>query len=439
MPQRAKLSNGLNILTIEKSELPVVAFGLLLRAGGITDPADKPGLAHLTASMLLEGTTNRTTLQIAEDIEFLGAHLSSQANREYAMLSVETLTSHFATALDIMADVVQNPTFPVKELERVRRERLIDFQRISDNPVAIASRAFRALTYGQGTKYGHPANGNEQSIQNMTRDDLTAQFAGHYRPEDSTLIVVGDVSQSEIISKAEALFGSWSANGTSVAADADSAPPDAPSTTIYIADKPGAAQSIIRAGHLTIPRHHADYYVLALLNYMFGGNFSARLNANLRQDKGYSYGYNSTIDWFTGPSVLAAGGGVQTDVTKEAVVETLKEFADIRENRPVNIEEFNNARDGIFRGLPAQFETQGQALGQLTRMVSFGLPDDYFSQYVANVEAVTLDDIHRVAREQIDDSRLRILVVGDRETIEPGLQELGLPIVNVDYEGQVLS
>ena len=196
---------------------------------------------------------------------------------------------------------------------------------------------------------------------------------------------------------------------------------------------------MIRAGHLTIHRHHADYHVLNLLNHVFGGQFSARLNANLRQEKGYSYGYQSSIDWSTGPSALLAGGSVQTEVTKEAVVETLKEFTDIRRARPVTREEFDDARDGILRGLPSQFETQSQSLQQLTRLVVFDLPDDYFSDYVAKLENASLDEVHRVAGETIDDAHLKILVVGDRTVVEPGLRELDLPIVLVDFEGRELA
>ena len=211
------------------------------------------------------------------------------------------------------------------------------------------------------------------------------------------------------------------------------------STTIYLADKPGAAQSVIQAGHLTVPHHDPDYYALSLLNYVFGGNPVSRLFMNLRQDKGYSYGYYSSIDWLTGPSAIFAGGAVETRVTKEAVAETLKEFADIRAGRPVTRDEYNSARDGIFKQFPSQFETQAQVLQQFAGLVAFRLPDDYYSTYIANLEAVTLEDVHRVGAERIDDGHLMVLVVGDRQVVEPGLRELGLPVVDVDYEGRRLD
>ena len=209
--------------------------------------------------------------------------------------------------------------------------------------------------------------------------------------------------------------------------------------TIYLVDKPGAAQSVIRAGHTTVPRHHPDYYALSMLNYSFGGQATARLFMNLRQDKGYSYGYYSTIEWLTGQSALLAGGAVETAVTKEAVIETLNEFADIRGARPVTQEEFKASRDGMLRGFPAQFETQGQLLQLLSRLAIFRLPDDYYSHYVDNLKAVSLEDVHRVAAERIDDEHLTVLVVGDRDVVEPGLKEIGLPIVLADDYGRQLA
>ena len=440
VPARARLSNGLNIISIHRPGIPMVAFGLMLRAGAVTDPTDRPGLAHMTASMMPEGTANRSSQQIAEEMEFLGAQLSCDAAREYVMLSSETLTSHWAKTLEIAADVARNATFPPEELDRVRKERLTDLRRVADNPVAIAGRASRALLYGPETLYGHPVTGTEQSVEAMTRDEIVGHFAGRFGPENSTLVVVGDVSESDVVSKAEALFGEWSTekrtNDQELASiDAGSLDP----STIYLADKPGAPQSVIRGGHLTIPRLHDDYYAFTLLNYVFGGQFSARLNMNLREEKGYSYGYMSSVDWVMGPSALLAGGSVQTAATKEAIVETIKELREIRGPRPVTQEEFGDARDGILRGLPSQFETHSQTLHQLIRLVVFDLPDDYFSTYSSNLQAVTLDDVHRVARERLDDSHLKILVVGDREVVEPGLQELDLPVVVVDYEGRPLA
>ena len=439
VPTRATLSNDMKLVLVEKPGLPVVAQGLLIRAGGITDPADNPGVASLTATTLSEGTTTRTSQQISDEMEFLGSQLRASASREFATLSAETLTSHWQRALDILADVAQNAVFPADEFDRVRSERLTDLSRIPDSPQAIAGRASQAIFFGAGTRYGHPLSGTEAAVKTFSRDDLASHHAAYYAPENATLLLVGDISRDEAIKQAESAFGGWQSNAaTAPDGGADGTSEDG-ATTIYLADKPGAPQSVIRSGYLTVPRHHPDYLALNLLNYILGGQFSARLNMNLRQDKGYSYGYMSGIDWLTGPSALTAGGSVQTEVTKESVAETIKEFEEIRSTRPVTQEEFDDAVNGILRGLPNQFETHGQVLNQLVRLVAFDLPDDYFSTYASEVARLTLDDIHRVAKAHIKSAALKIVVAGDASQVEPALRELGYPVVPIDYEGAVLD
>ena len=439
VPRRAKLDNGLDILYVEDSRLPAVSMSLIVDAGATGDPPDKPGLSHLTAVMLPEGTPTMTSQEISEEMEFIGAHLSSAAGYEQVSASTLALTQHRGRAMEILADVVTHASFPDHELERVRKERLVDLRRIGDDPNLIAQRAFRALLHGRRTPYGSPLTGTEESIGAISRDEIVEQFHRTYAADAATLIVVGDTTRDDVLSLAQARFGHWSAGGQSASSQqtASSAPAQDP-TTIYLADKAGAAQSVIRAGHLTIDRHDPDYYALNLLNYLFGGHFMARMNQNLRQDKGYSYGFHSAVDWATGPSMLAAWGAVQTAVTKESVIEVLKEFEDIRTGRPVDEEEFADAKSGLLKGFPGQFETQTHLLSQLGRIVMFGLPDDYHSTLEAQYEALTVDDLRRVAIERVDNERLSLLVVGDRAVVEPGLEELGYPIIHVDYEGGVI-
>lgn len=438
VPHRGRLSNGLEVVHLKKSSVPVVAFGLVLSGGALADPEGKSGLANLTSSMLAEGTGTRNSIQIAEEMEFLGTNLRNHANREYAVVSSDSLKTKWRGTLSILADVALNSTFPDHELERLRKNLLTDLDRIADNPMAIASRAARSLYYGPGTPYGHPLSGNQESVTTIVRDDLLGYYGSHFGPDNATFIVVGDLSFDEAMEAAESSFGGWKkadgpkTNGMS----SNSTHPSA--TRIYLADKPGAAQSVIRAGHLTIPRSHKDYLPLNIFNFIFGGQFTARLNSNLRQDKGYSYGYNSSIDWSKGPSMFMAGGGVKTADTKAALIETLKEFKEIKDSRPVTPQEFTNARDGILRSLPAQFETMHQVLQQLTRLVVFDLPDDYFVTFEDRLSEVTLDDIHR-ASDMLDIDHLSILVVGDGAEIESGIGELGLPVSRVDYEGRLIA
>lgn len=438
-PQRERLDNGLDVLYIEKPGVPMVSTGLYVPAGAITDTPVRPGLAHMTATMLAEGTTTRSSQQIAEEMEFLGTQLDIEVGREYVMVAFESMTSHWAAALDVLADVVKNSIFPMGELDRVRRENITDLNRVGDYPVMIAERAARSLVYGPDSRMGHPVTGTVASMEVLTQHEIVDHYNAYYGPDRATIIVVGDVKGSDALSKAEFYFGDWASNKLkSPGCERVDVTSSVAPTTIYLADKPGAAQSVVRAGQLTVSRHDPDFYALNLLNYVFGGQPTSRLFMNLREDKGYSYGYYSSIDWALERSMILAGGAVQTEVTQESVVETLKEFADITGGRPVTEEEYNNARDGIFRGFPAGFETQNSLMHQISRLVAFGLPDDYLSTLIAKLESVTLQDIHRAAERALDDSRLSILVVGDCKIIEPGLRDLGLPIVPVDHEGRSL-
>lgn len=440
IPQREKLANGLNVLYVEDFGLPVISTSLVFQKKSVGDPLDRPGLSSLTAGMLSEGTSSMSSQEIAEEMEFMGASIHSSASYEQATIWTSALTQHWDRAMEILADVTRNANFQENELERIRKERLTDLQRISDDASAIAQRASRALLYGRGTAYGNPMAGTVDSVTAITRDELVTHFRRSYGPADATLIVVGDTTKDKILDTANKHFGDWTTSNPSPRTSSPTPDTLHPTPTrIFLADKPGVAQSVIKAGHLTIDRHDSDYYALNLLNYLFGAHFMARLNQNLRQDKGYSYGFHSAVDWSTGPSTLSAWGSVQTEVTKESVIEVLKEFKDIHVDRLPDEEEFNDARNGLLKGFPGQFETQGQMLSQFARNVMFGLADDYYSGLVAHYEALTLDDLHRVATDRVDNDHLSLLVVGDRSVIEPGLEEIGVPIVHVDYEGAVID
>lgn len=435
-PSRTSLSNGLGVTVVEQRGMPIVAFGLMLKAGAVKDPGNLPGLAGFTAQMLPEGTVSKSSQQIASAFEFIGSRLSIDGRREYTLLSAETLTKHWSSGLELMADILLNPTFPDHELERVRREHLTDLRRGKDEPNVVAEQLMAGLVYDKSTGYGHAIAGTEASVESLTRDDLLRQFSRDYGPVGSELIVVGDVGVDEAVERAEEIFGRWSGGGDTFMNPAPKG--TQPPAVIYLVDRPGASQSVIRAMHTTIPRRHPDYFGLTMANYTFGGQFSARLNQNLRQDKGYSYGYQSHIQWCQNASLLLAGGSVQTGSTKESVIETLKEFNDVRNDRPITKEELDGAKDGVLRGYPASFERPGAVLGQLLQLVHYDLPDNYFHTVRPSIEALTLEDIHRVVQDWIRPDQLKILIVGDRQEVELGLKELELPIVYLDIDGNEL-
>lgn len=440
LPVHRRLPNGLQVTVVEKPGLPMVAFALLLPAGAIADPPARPGLSFFTAQMLAEGTATRSSQDIANAFEFIGARLSIETRRETSILSAETLTRHWPEALGLLADVVQNPTFPEHELERVRREHLTDLRRGKDDPTFIAEQLIPGLVFGRESRYGHPSIGTEAAVAAFTREELAGHFRRYCGPAAANLLVVGDVSVAAAVEQAAAALGGWdNPLAAEVTAAGDVAALDsggvAAAAGIYLVDKPGAAQSVIRAGLAGPPRNHPDFTSLGLLNYAFGGQFSARLNLNLRQDKGYSYGFHSGLSWFREGSLLLAGGSVQTAVTKESVAETLQEFRDIQGGRPLSAEELAAAKAGLLLGYPAGFERPGHILGHLIQLILHRLPEDYFRDTPGRVAAVTLAQARQAGAEWARPEGLRTLVVGDRAAVEPGLRELGLPLAVVDGDG----
>ncbi len=439
-PRRGRLANGIEVVVANKPGLPLASFALMARAGATGDPGGLPGLSSFTAAMMDEGTTNRSSQEISAAFEHIGSRLATEARKELTLLTAETLGRHWQNALGLAADVARNASFPEHELERVRRERLTDLRRARDDAGFVADSNFGALVFGSGSPYAHSNLGNEATVSAAQRADMIARHSQSLRPDRLTLLVAGDVSIDDAMAAAEAHFGDWKSPSEPAAGiGAVDASQTADGPRIYLIDKPGAAQSVIRAGMPLVERGHADYMALSVLNYAFGGQFSARLNQNLRQDKGYSYGYNSGISWYNAPSLLSAGGSVQTAVTREAVAETLKEFAGISGERPLTEEELDNSQTGLRLGYPAGFERPAQLLGQLVTLAQFDLPDDHFQTFEERLAGVSIADTHRVGAEYLSPRRLTVLVVGDREQVEEPLRELGHGLTVLDAEGVEIS
>ena len=339
----------------------------------------------------------------------------------------------------MVADLVKHPSFPEHELERVRREHLTDLRRSKDDPTSVAEQLTAGLVFAKDSGYGHPIHGTEAAAAALTRDDVVNHYRQAYSPARATFIAAGGLSMDEVAAKVQAVLGDWQAGeaGGGNKQAAQNGAPDA--ATLYLVDHPGAAQSVIRTLQPTIPRRHPDYFGLLVLNSAFGGQFTARLNRNLREEKGYTYGYHSGIQWHGGPSLLAAGGSVQTAVTLEAAAETLKEFRDIHGDRPLEQHELDDTKEGILRGYPASFERPGQIVSHLLQMALFDLPNDYFSTVKGNIEAVSLDGVRRIGAELVQPDRLSVLVVGDRNEVESRLRGLDLPLVLLDVDGAIIS
>jgi predicted Zn-dependent peptidase len=439
--ERRKLSNGLDVLIVQQHELPVVSFNLVIKTGAAADPQERAGLASLTAALIDEGTKTRSALDISNQLVAIGARLGTGADWDSTGATLLTLTKHLERALDIYADVVANPSFPENELQLQRSSRLTALLQRRDNANAIAGLVYASLLYGRNHPYGHPLVGDELSLKAISRDDLRRFYETYYRPNNAALIVSGDVRPDMLLPQLERAFANWK-SATIPAINVNGQLPARDKATIYLVDKPQAAQSVIAIGQIGVARSTPDYFPLLVMNTLLGGQFTSRVNLNLREDKGYTYGARTSFDYRSGPGPFIATAGVQTAVTKESVAEFLKELRGIRGARPVSSAELEYAKQALIRGFPRSFETPEQISARLEQIVLYSLPDDYFNNYLANVRRVTTNDVARVAERYLDPSKMAILVVGDRRVIEPGLRSLedvGSTITHVDTEGHIVS
>jgi predicted Zn-dependent peptidase len=423
-------------MIVEHHELPVASFALVAESGGTIDPAQKTGLANLTASMLTEGTTSRSSLEIADQAAFLGISLNASSDWDASTIRLQTPTAQLDSALALFADVALNPAFPQEEFERIRKDRLTALLQLKDRPTAIANQAYAAILYGSGHPYGRQLIGTEASVQGLSTSDLQAFYRANFIPNNSTLIIVGDVNPAQIEAKVGALFGGWK-RGTIVPVTYPE-PPRAGVTTVYLIDKPGASQSSFRIGSIGVPRSTRDYFALSVLNTILGGSFTSRLMQNLRETHGYTYGARSAFDMRRAAGPFTASAEIVGDKTDSALVEFMKELNAIRESVPA--EELEKAKRYMQLGLPGDFETTQQIATALVPIALYDLPLDYYNTYVSNVEAVTAGEVQRVARQYVNPASLAIVIVGDRKKIEAGLKAVNAgPIVLRDFFGQPVT
>jgi zinc protease len=436
---KQKLSNGLNVWIVRQTELPIVSMNMVFNAGGAADPQNRAGLSSFTANLLTSGTKNRSAVDIANQLQSIGASINASSGWDSANVSLQSLTKNLSAALEIYADVLTNPVFPDSELETLRRRTLTGFIQRRANPNAIASVAYSKLLYGENHPYGKSLGGDENSVRALTRTEIQKFYETFYRPNNATLIVVGDVDVKSLLPQLEKAFANWKAAEVPKIEVPNKSDFDKPG--IYIIDRPGAAQSVLSIGHIGVSRDNPDFFALTVMNSILGGQFSARVNMNLREDKGYTYGARTSWSFRRGAGPFEASADVQTAVTKESVIEFMKELKGIRGAIPVTTAELEYNKQSLIRRFPAGFETVGQISAQLANLVVYGLPDSYFNEYIRKINAVTLDDINRVANKYLKPDKMAILIVGDRQVIEPKLREIegwGDSIYYLDTEGNLI-
>ncbi len=433
---RTTLSCGLEVILAERHSIPIVNFDLIVGAGHAADRPARAGTASLALSMLDEGTARRSALQIGDEIERLGAHLSASSSLDSSSVRLSALRARLDESIELFADVALHPAFPPADFERIKKERLAQIQMEKTRPPSIAQRVLPGLIFGKEHPYGLPESGFEASVARLAREDLAGFHAAWFRPENAKLIVVGDTTLAEIAPKLEAVFKSWRKGSTQRTNPTPVEHRERPE--IFLVDRPGSIQSVILAGHVAPPYAAEREAAIDALNLVLGGSFTSRINMNLREEKHWSYGAGSSLRPVRGQRSFAVRAPVQTDKTRESMEEIAKELRAICGAAPVTAAELAKAQDVLTRTLPGSWETMDGVGGAIETLLRHGLPDDHFTFHAAKIRALKPADIEAAARELLRPDKLVWVVVGDRAKIEAGIRDLRWGEVRiVDADGKI--
>ena len=436
-----RLSNGLRVLHAQVASVPTVELSLVVNSGFSADEESARGLARLASQMVYQGTETRSALEISDDAARLGARVTTGASLDVSRISLSALTENLAASLELFADIAIRPSFPQEELDRLKRLQVAGIRQEMAQPVTVGLRLLPGLLYGEGHAYSGPmtGSGSVASVSAITRDDVVSFYRRWYGPQNSTLVVVGDVPLAEIQPMLEKHFGSWKMAGdASRVRIAEVAAPD--KRAVYLVDKPGSLQSVLIAGLPALPTNNPNEAAIETMNSILGGSFTSRINMNLREDKHWSYGARSTLVDAVGQRMFMAYAPVQTDKTKESMVEMDRELRDILGTRPAESDELAKAQQNRTLRLPGQYETKRAVLSALVKQLVYGLPEDYIETYASRIRAVDLEAVGMAAKKVVEPDRMVWIVVGDLERIEDGVRELGFGEVRrLSPEGELLD
>ena len=427
--RRTRLANGTDVWTAEHRDVPLVSALVLVRAGAAFDPVDRPGLAALTGDLLDEGCGALDALGLHDKLGRLGAQLETEVGADATLLGLTTLARFATEAFELLAEMIATPRLDPLDFERVRDLRVNRLLQLREMPPAVAERTFLRLLFG-AHPYGHLPIGSEDSLRGMVIAEPVAFHRRMYDPSRISVIAAGNASHDELLALVEHAFGSWRPADPHTYPDPAALPVPATSPAaperVFIVPRPGAAQSELRIGHVGVARSSPDYHALVTLNLVLGGQFVSRINTNLRERRGYTYGARTTFDFRRGPGPFVLHASVQPDATGEAIREVVSELQAIRSTRPVTVEELALGRASITRGYPRNFETAEQVARAIAQLALYDLPQDYFTRFVPTVMALTPDDLTRAANQHIHPDRLVTVVVGDREKIDGSFAGAGL-------------
>ena len=420
-----RLDNGLQVYLARVDRVPLVGIEVMGRGGVLFDPPDQPGLASLHGELLDQGTAQRSSSQIASFVESLGGSLSSAAGWNAAYAEAALLSRHLDAGLDLLTEVIRQPSFPEEEIDRLRQRRLTDLLRRLDRPVALVDRQLAKALYGEGV-YGRPALGRPDSIEGLDRDAFLRFNREHMSPSNAVFLAVGDFQPHDMLRRVEASFGDWPRGESVSLPDFGTRPLDG--VEVYVIDRPEAAQTQLQLGHVGVRRDHDDFPTLMLLNSIFGGKFTSRINLNLRETHGFTYGAQSTFERRLGPGAFFIRTAVANDVSGRAVDELLLEMRRMRDER-VEPEELDDSRSYMNGFFAYSMQTAGDLLKRLETLAIFGLPDDYYERYPEMLAAVGPEELQAAAQRHLHPDRLAIIAAGPADTLVPQLRHLGEPQV----------
>jgi zinc protease len=438
--QKATLANGLNVIVATRESIPVVNMNLIVDSGYASDLGAKAGTAGLAMNMLDEGTKTRSAMQIADELARLGATLSTGTDLDTATVFMSALESNLDKSLALYADVILNPSFPQSDFALLQKQQVAQIQREKANPMQMGLRVVPKLLYGDGHAYATPftGTGTEPSVMAMTTADLAAFHSTWFKPNNATLVIVGATTLDEMKPKLEKAFASWKGGDVPKKNVSDVTLPKA--QRVFLVDKPGAQQSTIFAGHVAPPRNHPDDVAIEQFNQILGGSFTSRVNMNLREEKGWSYGTRTVIAGARGQRPFIAMAPVQTDKTKESVQELVKEFAWIVGDKPATQDEVDKVKAAAVLRLPGSWETNGAVGGSIAEIIRFGLAENYFDTYPGRVSALSIDDVRAAGKAVLHPEAITWVIVGDLAKIRAGVEELGLgPVTVIDADGNAVN
>ena len=426
--ERRMFANGMRAWAIEQSAVPVVTVSCLLEAGTAIDPAAKHGLASLTAAVVAEGAGQYDAIALSDVLARIGGHLATEVSTDVATVSLTVLARHFEQGLSILADIVRRPTMLAPDFDRVRELRLSRLRQLARTPATAADRVLLQSVYGTHP-YGHGSLGTTRSVQSMTLDDVRDCWIAGWQPSTGALMVAGDISRERALSSCEAAFGDWT---TSAPAPAAIATPDAEATRdIRVVNWPGAAQSEIRVGHAGPPRRTPDFHALVALNAILGGQFTSRINRNLREARAITYGARTSFDMRRAGGLFSCDSSVQTDATAIALTEVVREMREIAVDNAISVAELEDARAALTRGYVRYFETAGQLARAMAELAAYGLPDDTYDLFVPEIGRLTPADLTHAAATSLRPDQTAMVVTGDLEKIGDQLRALDRPVVEV--------